>query len=62
MSKLEGSPDSFNTAVLRMFADLIRLNGRRKSRVGYTNAFPFVSTFAVGFALASGRDVKVHNK
>jgi hypothetical protein len=62
MSKLEGSPDSLNTTILRMFADLIRLNGRRKSRVGYTNAFPFVSAFAVGFAFAFGRDVEVHNK
>jgi hypothetical protein len=61
MSKLEGSPDSLNTTILRMFADLIRLNGR-KSPVGYTNAFPFVSAFAVGFAFAFGRDVEVHNK
>jgi hypothetical protein len=45
-----------------MFMGLIRPDGRRKSSVGYTNAFPFVSAFAVGFAFAFGRDVEVHNK
>jgi hypothetical protein len=62
MSKLGGSPASLDTGILRMFVGLISLNGRRRSPVGYTNAFRLFPRFAVRFALPLERDIEVHNK